>query len=86
MIMVGIAHVLADHRHQGLVDDSSVAELQQRDAQAFLEDLGGVGGHRSWRQAAHVLVMRHRRGEGQHLALDDHRLDDCDVRQMRSNT
>ena len=78
------AHVLPQHRDQRVVQRVAATELQQRDANAFLEDLGGVGRRGARRHAADVLVMRHRRADRDHASVGEHRHHDGDVRQMRA--
>ena len=44
--------------------DAALAQLQRRDADPFLPDLGGHGWHRSRRHATHVLMVGHGGGVG----------------------
>ena len=81
---VGNAHVLPDDRDQRVVHHAGIAQLQRRQAQAFLVDFRRVGRHRAGRHAAHVLVVRHRGAEGDQPALVHDRLHHGDVGQMRA--
>ena len=78
------AHVAAQDLQQRVVEYVAVAQLERRQADALLEDLGGVGRHRAWRHAADVLVMRHGGGERDRPAAREHRHHDGDVGQMRA--
>ena len=61
-----------------------LVELERRDAQAFLVDLGRVRGVRARDAAADVGVVADRRGEGEPLAVDEDRLEDEDVGQVHA--
>ena len=67
---------------QGLIGLACIVELQRRDADPFLVDLGRVGRHRPGRHAPDILMMGHRRAERDRPALVEHRHDQRDVRQV----
>jgi hypothetical protein len=77
-------HVLLDKREQRGVGLARLVQLQRRDAQPFLIDLGRVRGIRARHTAADVGVMADRRGKGDPLALEVKRLEDEDVGQMHA--
>ena len=58
--------------------------LQRRNAQAFLIDLGGIGGVRPGDASAHVGVVADGGGEGQALAIQVDRFEDEDVGQVHA--
>ena len=58
--------------------------LERRNAQAFLIDLGGIGGVRPGDASANVGVVADGRGEGQALAVEVDRLEDEDVGQVHA--
>ena len=66
------------------LNSPAVAQLERRDAQALLEDLGRVGRHRARRHAADVLVMRHGAAERDDPAAMEDRRHDRDVGQVRA--
>lgn len=72
-------NVLFEDGHQGLVGPPLLEELERRQAQPFLEDLGGVRGGAARRLAPHVLVVGHGAGQGHRLALVTNGNDDDDV-------
>ena len=63
---------------------AAVVELQRRDAQPLLVDLGGVRRVRARHAAADVGVVADGGGEGDALAVDEDRLEDEDVRQVHA--
>ena len=78
------ADVLLDDLEQGFVGLAPFVQLQRRNAQAFLIDLGGVGGVRPGDASAHVGVVADGRGEGQALAVQVDGLEDEDVGQVHA--
>src|SRR5690606_19071931 len=77
-----LAHVLPDHRPDLLDADTAFEELQRRNAQALLVDLGGVGAVAAGRHAADVEVMTERADDGDSAPLVEDRAKGCDVRKM----
>ena len=77
-----LARVLLDDPEHGLVLAAGLVELEQRQPQPLLVDLGRVHGDRAGREAADVDVVRHRRGVPLELAVVEDRLDHVDVGQV----
>ncbi len=77
-----LARVLLDDPHHRLVLAAGLVELEQRQPQPLLVDLGRVHGDRPGREPADVDVMRHRRGVPLELAPVEDRLDHVHVRQV----
>ena len=63
------ADVAAQQRQQCFVQHSGIAQLERRDAQPFLKDLGRVGRHRAGGHAADILMVRHRGAQRDHPAV-----------------
>ena len=76
--------VLLDQGEQGLVAPARGIELERRDAQAFLIDLGRVRGVGAGDPAADVGVMADGGGKGEPLALVVERLEEEDVGQVHA--
>ena len=76
-------HVEAEEIDEGAVDLAPVAELEGRDADPFLEDLGRVRGHGAGRHAPHVLVVGHRGAQGNRPSARKNRHDEGNVREVR---
>ncbi|MEJ0067798.1 MAG: hypothetical protein WDO24_02600 [Pseudomonadota bacterium] len=79
------ADVLAQHAHQRVVHFAGIAQLDWRNPDALLEDLGGIGRHRAGRHAADILVMGHRPRIGDDAAAMEDRDDDGEIRQVRGH-
>ena len=80
--VAGMAHVEHDHLVDVLAPLALLVELQRRDADAFLVDLGGAGVVGAVRGAADVALVRAvDRPEGQAVAVED-RDEGRQVRQM----
>ena len=77
-----LARVGLDQAQQHRVLDAGVDELRERDPEPLLVDLGRVHGDAARRDAADVGVMGHRRRVALERAVDEHRLDHVDVREM----
>ena len=78
------ADVLLDQREQGLVAHTLGIELERRDAQAFLVDLGRVRGVGPCDPAADVGVVADRGGEREPPAVVVERLEQEDVGQVHA--
>ena len=78
------ADVLLDKRDQCLVEFAAGHQLERRDAQAFLIDLGRVRGIGAGHAAADVGLVRRGRGEGHTLSANEDRLEDEDVGQVHA--
>ena len=76
------ARILFQDAQQHLVRLAGFVQLDDRQADAFLENLRRVDGGRSRRDAADVAVMRHRAGPALDDAFVEDRLDDVEVGQM----
>ena len=74
--------VLLDDAEERLVLRPRVVELEERQAKAFLEDLGRVDGDAPGRDAADVGVVGERRRVPLELVVDEDRLDHVDVGQV----
>ena len=71
----GLAHILPDHRPDGLIEHALVDQLQRRDAEPFLEHLRRRRRIAAWRHAAHVDVVAQRTDIGDANAIDEDRLE-----------
>ena len=78
------APLVARARVGGDQVDQVVVEPRRRQDQAFLVQLGRVGGHRGGGHPADVGVVRARGGPAQQLAVDVDRRDERDVGQVRA--
>ena len=76
------AHVGGDHVEQIIGALARAIDPQAREPQALVEDLGRLGRERAGNRAAEFGPVGHRDGKGGELALDEHRLDDPDVRKV----
>ena len=76
----------ADVRHDDVPDGVDVPaaldDLQRRDPQALLEDLGGVAGEPARHLAADLRHVPDAGGEGDELVAGEHRLDDAVLREV----
>ena len=81
---IGHAHVDLDHRGQRLVQPAAVVELEGRDAQPFLVDLGGIGSVGAGHPAADVGVVADHHRERPPLAAEEQRHEHEDVRQVHA--
>jgi hypothetical protein len=68
---------------QVLVQLALLVQSYHRDAQSLLVDLRHAAGHRARRHAADVGVMGDVADEAEQFALDEHRLGEVDVGQVR---
>ena len=80
--VVGIAHVERDHVEDVVAQPACLVELDRRDAQAFLPDLGGIRIVGAMRRTADVALMRAHHGPEQPAAAGEHRHEGSDVGQM----
>ena len=69
-------------RNSALDRLARLVELQQRNAQTFLLDFGGIDRDAARHDAADIGVMRDGRGKAGEPSLHENRLQDIDVRQM----
>ena len=77
-----LAHVLQDDGADRLDQLAGLEQLDRRDAQAFLEDLGGARAVAAGRGAADIQVMAQRADEADAPALVEHGLVGDDVGQV----
>ena len=75
---------MRDQRQQVLVQFAAARQADHRQAQTFLEDRSRMAGDRTGYRAADIGVVTDIGGEGSHLAVDEHRRDDGDVRHVRA--
>ena len=76
---VGPADVLLHHRQQVVIEGARLDQLQRRDAQPLLEDLGRRRGIGAGRHAAHVEMMAERADDGDAAPLGEDRAEGQDV-------
>jgi hypothetical protein len=82
--LVGRAHVHEQQREQIRAQLPTLDELDRGNPHTFLEDLGGVGGHRSRGQPADVDVVGHVRHHGGEFGTGEYRGDEAGVGQVRT--
>ena len=76
------AHVVEDEIERGLVGHAAVHDADGRDADAFLEDLGGVAGEAARAHAAHVAPVRAHHREDEEPPVREERIDHGHVVQV----
>ena len=81
---VGNTHVDADELEQGLVRPAALVELQHRDTQALLVDLGGIGRARPRHPAPDVVVVADQHRVAEQIVIDEDRHEHEDVREMHA--
>jgi len=78
------AHVFLDHRPDGVVAHAPVEQLQRRDAQAFLVDLGRIRRIGARHPAAHIGVVTNGGGKGDAPVFGIQGLKDKDIGQVHA--
>ena len=80
--IMGIADIERDHVEDVVAQTACLVELDRRNAQAFLPDLGRIGIIGAMRGAADVALMRADDGPEQPSGAVEHRHEGGDIRQM----